>query len=154
MLIDNWQVVSGVVQKGHKIASGWANDSPYPKGSIEMQMPYFRALGLDLSALFKGTLNVSICPATFVMQQPTYTFHKVHWTAAHSPETFSFSPCRITFQSSQYPGFVYYPHPETKQRHFQNADILEILAPPIAGIDYGDRVELALNSTEILIANP
>ena len=154
MLIDNWQVVSGVVQQGHQIASGWANDSPYPKGSIAMQMPYFRALGLDLSALFKGTLNISICPATFVMQQPVYTFREVDWTAAHPPETFSFSPCQIRFKSCDYQGFVYYPHPETKQRHFQNAAILEILAPPIAGIGYGDRVKLALNPTEILIVNP
>ncbi|MBM0743287.1 hypothetical protein JOY44_16985 [Phormidium sp. CLA17] len=153
-MIDNWQVVPGVVQQGHQIASGWANYSPYPKGSIAMQMPYFQALGLDLSALFNGTLNISIYPATFVMQHPTYTFREVHWTAAHPPETFSFSPCQLRFQSLQYEGFVYYPHPETKQRHFQNSAILEILAPPIAGIGYRDRVELALNPTEILIVNP
>jgi len=153
-MINNWQVVFGVVQQGHQIASGWANDSPYPKGSIAMQMPYFQALGLDLSNLFQGTLNVSIHPATFVMQQPTYTFRQVHWTADHPPETFSFSFCQVRFQALQYPSFVYYPHPETKQRHFQNADILEILAPPIAGIGYGDRVELTLNPIEILIVNP
>ncbi|PZV04359.1 MAG: hypothetical protein DCF22_25550 [Leptolyngbya sp.] len=109
---------------------------------------------MNQPCLFQGTLNISIYPATFVTQQPTYTFHQVHWTAAHPPETFSFSPCQVVFQSLQYPGFVYYPHPETKQRHFQNVDILEILAPPIAGIGYRDRVELALNPTEILIVNP
>jgi len=153
-MINNWQVVAGVVRQGHQVASGWANDSPYPIGSIAMQIPYFQELGLDLSALFKGTLNISIDPAIFVMQQPIYTFREVDWTANHPPETFSFSPCHLVFQSLQYQGFVYYPHPETKQRHFQNADILEILAPPIAGIGYGDRVELALNPTEILIVNP
>ncbi|MEX0268557.1 hypothetical protein AB3R30_05410 [Leptolyngbyaceae cyanobacterium UHCC 1019] len=152
--MNHWQVVSGVVQQGHQIASGWASDSPYPKGSIAMQMPYFRALGLDLFDLFQGTLNISIHPATFVMQQPTYTFPKVAWTVAHPPETFSFLPCQIVFQSYAYQAFVYYPHPETKQRHFQNADILELLAPPIARINYGDRVELALNPAEILIVNP
>jgi hypothetical protein len=151
---DHWQIVEGVMQQGHQIASGMTHDSPYPQGSIAMQIPYFQALGLELSALFPGTLNVSIHPATFVMQHPAHTFHQVQWTTAHPPETFSFSPCQVGFQLVCYDGLVYYPHPETKQRHFQNAAILEILAPMIQGIGYGDRVQLALNPTEICIVHP
>lgn len=147
----DWQRVSGIVQQGHGIASGQAADSPYPESSIQLQQPHFQALGLDLSPYFLGTLNISIAPHQFVMQSPAYTFPLVRWTERHPPETFSFSPCQIEFGGQSYEALVYYPHPETKERHFQNPSILEILAPRIGGIEYGDRVVLGLNSAEILI---
>jgi hypothetical protein len=46
---------------------------------------------------------------------------------------------------------VYYPHPETKKRHFENASILEIISVYIPEIHYGGRVELELNANEIRI---
>ncbi|MEO0928977.1 MAG: hypothetical protein AAFY63_24355, partial [Cyanobacteria bacterium J06643_13] len=54
----------GTVKAGHQVASGQATDSPYEQGTLEMQLPYFRALGLDLRDFFLGTLNVSIAPHT------------------------------------------------------------------------------------------
>lgn len=154
-MVENvsWQVVLGVVQQGHQIASGRASDRPYPQGSIEMQIPYFKALGLDLSSMFRGTLNVSIHPYQFVVQHPAYTFRQVRWTEAHPPEDFSFSPCQLYFRDRSYNGFIYYPHPETKRTHFQAPSILEILAPPISEIRYGDALELGVNPAEILLSS-
>jgi hypothetical protein len=44
---------------------------------------------------------------------------------------------------------VYYPHPETKLRNFQNPSLLEVIAPDIPGIQYGDRVDVLVNPAEI-----
>ena len=148
-----WQRVSGIVQAGHRVASGQAADTPYAEGTIALQIPFFRPLGLDLTSCFQGTLNVSISPDQFVIQNPTYTFRQVGWTTQHPPEDFSFSPCFVIFQETRYPGWVYYPHPETKKTHFQDSSTLEVLAPLIAGIGYGDRLELELNRAEIWIGS-
>jgi hypothetical protein len=146
-----WKTVAGVVVAGHQIASGRSKESPYPRGSIEMQIPFFKELGLDLSSDYPATLNVSLRPAQFVVQMPQYTFHGVKWSPEHAPEDFSFSPCRLSYYSRTYGGWVYYPRPETKLGHFQDPGTIELILPRIPGIQYGDRVEVSVRSEEILI---
>ncbi|MBD2112257.1 hypothetical protein H6F59_10480 [Nodosilinea sp. FACHB-141] len=145
----HWQTVTGIVEHGHQVASGSAANCPYPSGTIEMQMPFFAALGLDLTEYFKGTLNISINPRTFQLTDPELTFRQVEWTDRHPPEDFSFSRCRVLFQTSTYNSWIYYPHPETKKRNFQNPSIIEIIAPPIPNIKYGDRVKIEYNPLEV-----
>ncbi len=153
-MIDSfWDKVEGIIKQGHKVASGSASDSPYPGGTIEMQIPFFKELGLDLTDFFNGTLNVSINPKTFQLVKPEFTFLDVNWTDKHPPEHFSFSRCRVLFQDVKYDSFVYYPHPETKQRHFQNPSILEIIAPFIPEIRYESKIEIQYNPLEIIIHN-
>ena len=147
----SWQKVNGIVGRGHQVASGSALDSPYPAGTIEMQMPFFKALGLDLSDYFAGTLNVSISPHTFQLTNPELTFRQVEWTDRHPPEDFSFSRCHILFAGSAYNGWIYYPHPETKKRNFQTPSTIEIIAPKIVRLGYGDRVEFEYNPKEITV---
>jgi hypothetical protein len=147
-----WQTVSGTVERGHRVASGTAVESPYPRGTIELQTPYFRALGLDLGQFFPGTLNISIYPATFEIRQPECTFRQITWTDRHPPEDFSFSRCRLRFLGSTYDSWIYYPHPETKKRNFQPPSMLEIIAPPIPSIAYGSPVELEYNPAVLAIA--
>jgi hypothetical protein len=137
----------GIVVQGYRVASGPSKDYPY--GALERQRPIFKSRGLDLSGYFNGTLNIDIRPHTFKLIKPEYTFHDVEWTDLHPPEHFSFSRCRVMFREIEYEGWVYYPHPETKLRHFQNPSLLEVIARPIAGIQYGDRVGVLLNSAEI-----
>lgn len=146
---EKWVIVGGIVERGYRVASGEAEDNRYPSGTIEMQKPYFKALGLDLAPFYEGTLNVSISPHTFTMRQPQYTFRQVAWTTLHPPEDFSFSRCRLKFDNIEYHGWIYYPHPETKKTHFQNPSILEIIAPFIPNLDYGDRVEITINENEV-----
>ena len=146
-----WVIINGIVRPGHQVASGLAKDSPYPRGSIEMQSPFFRKLGLDLTPFFPGTLNVSVAPYTFIVKSPEFTFSNLKWSSGNPPETFSFSQCRLNFNAQAYDGLVYYPHPETKIRHFQDPSILEILAPLIANISYGSAIQIAVNSAEIEI---
>jgi hypothetical protein len=148
-----WIGVPGVVLRGHQVASGTGADSPYPHGSISMQLPFFKALGLELGAMHPATINVSITPLRFALLAPQYTFKAVAWTHLHPPEDFSFSACLLEHQGSACAGWIYYPHPQTKQTHFQPASTLEILAPHIRGMAYGSSVLLRLNPAEIAI-NP
>ena len=148
---SQWQQIEGIVESGHKVASGTASDSPYPSGTIAMQTPFFRALGLDLAGYLQGTLNISIAPKTFQLNQPEFTFRQVEWTDRHPPEDFSFSRCRILFQGTAYEGLIYYPHPETKKRNFQSPSILEVIVQPIPNIGYGGRVLLEYKPAEIRV---
>lgn len=145
----NWILVTGIVVAGHRVASRPSKDYPY--AALEKQKPYFRERGLELDRFFLGTLNISIAPLTFDMVAPEYTFPLVAWTDLHPPETFSFSPCKVRFDGREYKGMVYYPHPDTKIRHFQAPSLIEVLAEQIPGIGYGSRVELVLNSEQIRI---
>ena len=145
------QQVSGILQAGHQVASGIAPDSPYEKGTIEIQLPFFKELGLDLSPFFRGTLNVNLAPKVFELVRSQYTFHNVKWHPDYPAEDFSFSPCQVRFQNQTYSGLVYYPHPETKIGHFQDPSVIEIIAPHISGLNYGDSLMLVLDSQEIVI---
>ena len=150
-MVNREIAVSGVIVRGHGVASGTSADSPYPRGSIERQTPFFRERGLDLGPFYPGTLNISIAPRRFRMVRPGITFRQVAWTSLVPPEDFSFSACRIIFQGVDYKGLVYYPHPETKIQHHQDDSVLEILAPWIEMIGYGDAVELLLDVRAIKI---
>lgn len=142
-------IVKGTVVKGHQVAS--QPSDVYPYGTLEKQKPYFKALGLDIEAYYNGTLNISISPNTFKMVKPEITFKHVEWTDLHPPETFSFSRCTLIYKGVYYAGWVYYPHPETKIRHFENPSIIEILTTYVPSIRYGDEVEIELNRDEITV---
>jgi hypothetical protein len=146
-MTPNWVYLPGILAQGYRVASGPSADYPY--GALDRQRPIFKARGLDLDGYFNGTLNVDIRPATFAMVKPEFTFPLVEWTDLHPPETFSFSRCRVVFHEMEYDGWVYYPHPETKLRNFQNPSLLEVIARPIPGIQYGDALGVWVNKEEI-----
>lgn len=149
---ESWLTLNGIVERGHLVAS--RKSEHYPRGTVEMQIPYFKKQGFDLSSLFKATLNISISPHTFSFKKTKYIFRNIRWTDQHPPEDFSFSSCRIEFAGIKYEGWIYYPHPETKKRHFQTQSTIEIIAPYIPNIKYGDRVEVEINTEEIKIEAP
>ena len=135
---------------GHGVASGTSNQSPYPEGSIRMQSPVFRSLGLDLSDCFFGTLNLDFAPLEISLSKPDHRFEKVRWTELHPPETFSFWRVEIKESSSDVVnGWIYYPHPETKERHQQPSTTLELLAPPLSGVQSGSKIHLRDQSGRI-----
>ena len=142
-----WTVVTGTILAGHQVAS--KPSAHYPQGTIEMQEPFFRERGLDLTGFFRGTLNISIAPRQFHLKRATHFFPQVEWTEHHPPENFSFCRCRVTTAGRTVDGWVYYPHPETKVRHHQEQSIIEVIAPPIPGITYGATVTLELLPDEI-----
>jgi hypothetical protein len=139
----NWRRVSGVIVRGHRVASGLNGDPRFPGGTLAMQRPYFAALGLDLAAMHAGTLNISIAPARYELRQPRWTFPLVKWHPTEPAETFSFVQARMeTADRREAAGWIYHPHPETKPEHFQSTDVLEVLMPFVEGLDYGTPVTL------------
>jgi hypothetical protein len=141
----------GIIKTGHGVASGASPGSPYPQGSIAMQAPFFKALGLDLSDCYFGTLNVSIAPKRWKIVRPAFLFENVTWTDLHPPETFSFLPCDITYRAVTAKGWLYYPHPETKAAHWQDASVMEIIAPRLDGLEYGEQIDLSFPDSSLLI---
>jgi hypothetical protein len=148
--MPEWNLLTGIVVQGYRVASGPSKDYPY--GALERQRPIFKTRGLDLDGFFNGTLNVDIRPRVFEMKKPEFTFHHVEWTDLHPPEHFSFSGCTVIYNDIEHAGWVYYPHPETKLRHFQNPSLLEVIAMPIADIRYGDEVQVMINTEEIAVS--
>jgi hypothetical protein len=141
----------GTVKTGHGVASGSSTSSPYPIGSIAMQAPFFKTLGLDLSGCYFGSLNVSIAPAQWRIVKPAFLFENVKWTDLHPPETFSFLPCDITYHAVTVKGWLYYPHPETKAAHWQDASVMEIIAPRVNGLSYGEPIALYFPEDSLII---
>ena len=144
-----WTRLHGILLQGYRVASGPSTDYPY--GALDRQRPLFKERGLDLNHCFNGTLNIDIQPNTFKLLRPEFTFHHVEWTDLHPPEHFSFSLCKVIYKDSEYEGWVYYPHPETKLRHFQNPSLLEVIAVHIPQIKYGDHLGVLVNPEEMLV---
>ena len=142
-----WTLIHGTLVQGYRVASGPSRDYPY--GALDRQRPLFKSRGLDLGPYFNGTLNIDIRPNTFKLIKPEFTFQHVEWTDLHPPEHFSFSRCKVIYKDIEYEGWVYYPHPETKIRHFQDPSLLEVIAVPIPDIKYGDELDVLLNPEEI-----
>jgi hypothetical protein len=141
--------ISGCVVRGHGIASGHADDSPYPTGSLALQLPHFRARGFDLTHFYPATLNVQIDARGFVMRNPTHHFVDVTWFADTVTEDFSFSPCQLGFRDRRYDGWVYYPHPETKPANWKAPNIIEVITTWIDCITYGDALTLYIDPRQI-----
>ena len=144
-------VVTGTIIEGYGVASGQGTNSPYPQGTILMQLPFFEKRGLDIRCYYPGTLNVSIAPHTFKIVRADYTFPQVGWTDVVPPETFSFVHCGLIKETIEYASLVYYPHPETKPAHFQQPSTVELLAPYIPNLSYGSEIELRFDDDTIQV---
>ena len=140
-MMPGW--IEGVLQHGHGVASGANSESPYPKGSISIQSPFFKALGLDLSCYWHGTINLSFKPLEINLRNPDITFENMYWTDLHPPETFSFWNIKLrSIDNHNINGLIYYPHPETKARHWQSSSVLEILAPRMTNLGEGSPLQV------------
>ena len=135
--------IAGKLVRGHQIASGTNPNSPYPSGSIALQIPFFKQLGLDLTGYHAATLNISVEPQALVWVQPVFQFEHLVWVAGLAPETFWFAPCEVVYQDMCYQGWIYYPHPETKTQHFHDASVVEVICQQyIPSVCYGDIIGL------------
>ncbi|MGD1904084.1 MAG: hypothetical protein ACFB9N_17805 [Geitlerinemataceae cyanobacterium] len=155
--------IEATLARGHRVASGLGGDRRFPDGTLALQFPHFAPhfanRGVDLSGFYRGTLNLSISPWRYTVRSPKVTVRDLRWSSVSPPEDFSFFDCRLTVKKHRdrvepqtVAGLIYYPHPETKPEHFQADDILEVLAPRIDGLDYGDRVELAVRDRQMTFA--
>ena len=137
-------LLKGKIVKGHGVASGISKTTPYPKGSLEMQFPFFKKMGLDLYQFYMGTLNLDIRPYLWKPINPDYYLKHVNWTDQIPPESFMFFECELTFESKTYPGIIYFPDPKTKVQHFQAENMIEVLSTKIDNIIYGKEIVIEI----------
>lgn len=135
--------VEGVVVRGHGVASGTGATSPFAAGTIDLQAPHLAARGVDLSAYHHATINLDIDPFALRLVVPRWTLEGVEWTDVHEAETFSFVECTLTHRGRTVDALVYHPHPETKPMHHQPGTVVELLAPLLPGLGYGDVLTFA-----------
>ena len=115
-----------------------------------MQLPYFAALGLDLSGFYLGTVNVSLAPARYEVVTPKLTFRSVKWHPTEPAENFSFFDVTVVRPGCEpLAGLIYWPHPETKPEHFQDESVLELLLPWAEGLSYGQCISLCVPSEQM-----
>lgn len=143
----------GTVGSGFQFASGKAvgraiDPSPFSDGTIKLQAPHFRDRDFDLSeripGLFWGTINIQL-PYELSLQTADHTFEGIDWTADErnpsariAPETFSFVRCCVAYGGYYRPGYIYYPHPETKPAtNAHNYSVVEVLTQSIDELSYG-----------------
>jgi hypothetical protein len=144
-------MISATIVQGHRVASGLNGNPHFPGGTLRMQLPFFRELGLELSGYHFGTLNVSIAPVNYHVVQPRLTFRNVKWHPTEPAEDFSFFDVTVRLDgASPVKGLVYFPHPDTKPEHFQKPDVLELLLPWTEGIDYGTKVQIEVPCEQLL----
>jgi hypothetical protein len=145
----------GQLVSGHGVASGRAPDSPYPAGTIALQRPHFARRGLDLADCHPATLNLAFAGGHWRLSRPTFHVERLAWTTLHPPETFSFWSCRLRLAGAAgMPGWIYWPHPDTKERHFQQPDRLEILAPFVEGLAPATSLELGVDGRRCRLVHP
>lgn len=143
-------IFRAIITKGYQVASGLSDNNQFSAGTIELQKPIFKKLGVDLSSVYNGTLNALIEEIDEVKILKTdYTFEDVGWFKGFT-ETFNFIKCRVWFKNHVYPGFIYQPDSETKSAHFQPKNMLEILCDYIGAIDYGDSIDIEIPDNYLL----
>ena len=153
--MTNWTRVPGTVVRGHRVASRSCNDPRFPGGTIALQKPEFRRLGLNLDHFHSGTINLSIAPLLFRIKRASYSFSNLRWSDISAAEDFSFLECGVLLHGGiRFGGLIYYPHPETKPEHFQAPDILEIITFSIARLTYGDRIAIEVDPEQIELIDP
>ena len=149
---SNWQRFKARIVPGYQVASGRGGDIRFPGGTVPMQTPHFRARGLDLAVYYPATINVSIAPCRYQVRSPRVSLTAVKWHPTEPAEDFSFFDVRLFPEDgSSVDGLIYYPHPETKPKHFQQPYVLELLFPYVHGISYGADLQLAVPTDQMII---
>tara|TARA_R110000737_G_scaffold56052_4_gene80027 strand:- start:7818 stop:8267 length:450 start_codon:yes stop_codon:yes gene_type:complete len=137
--------------KGHQVASGIANDPRFVKGTIAAQLPLFQTLGLDIESFHRATLNAKFDCNSIILNHYDYYFKQVKWHKQMPAEDFKFCRCHILANEKCYPAIIYQPQAVTKTEHFHAINQLELIAPFIANISYGDSLMLDMPNTSITL---
>ena len=148
-------MIPATIVQGHRVASGLNGDPRFPGGTLRMQLPFFRHLGLDLSEFHLATINVSIAPLSYRIVHSKATFRDVKWHASEPVEDFSFIDVTV-YRETESPleGLIYYPHPDTKPEHFQKPDVLELILPLIQDVHYGSKILLNVPPDQMTFSHP
>lgn len=146
--------ITGKVKQGYRIASGLNTEGvPGPNGiivrdSFVKQRPFFEAEVPEIKEVWTGTINVDISPSTHKMLD----FHHQITCEWHPGITETFGIVKdviLKRGGEEYTAFIYYPMPSGF--HEPRLDVIEILAPKIGGLEYGEEVSLILPADKVSI---
>ena len=59
--------------------------------------------------------------------------------------------CDITHYAATVQGWPYYPHPETKAAHWQDASVMGVIAPRLERLGYGGQIDLSFPDGSLFI---
>lgn len=140
--------IRGRVKEGHRIASGQSPTGHQGlNNTIALQRPFFEADVPGFSLVWDGTINLDISPRTFRILKPDHIV-----TCEWHPgvvETFWLVKIRALASQGRYSGFIYYPCPSAVKSH--KDDMVEILAPKIVGLSYGDKVVVEVSRLKLAL---
>ena len=149
------QIITGVVAQGYRIASGMNIEGvPGPfgemlKDSFVRQRPFFEKKIPGFASVWTGTINLDVSPKKARM---LFFDHSItcEWHPGIT-ETFGVvSGVTVHFRGKAYsPAFIYYPMPSTI--HTPRHEIIELLAPKIEGLAYGDEVTIEVSPEKVAI---
>ncbi len=146
--------ILGKVRRGYRIASGLNVEGvPGPGGimlkdSFVRQKPFFEKQIPALRGTWTGTINVDIAPRQAKMisfdHQITCEWHP------GIKETFGIiEGVEVIVKGQSFPGFIYYPLPS--EIHTPRHHIIEVIAPKIEGLSYGDDIEIRVSGDKVAI---
>lgn len=166
--MTSWRKVRAEVRPGYRVASGSSIVDPRfnaEGGTIRLQLAGFRAHGCDFERYFGGpadvafrcaTLGLSVAPSTARLARPEVQITGLRWTERFDipgqppfRENFYLSRAWVNHAGTLYRALLYLPDPATKPAHQQHSSTIEVVAAPIAGIDYFSRVELLFPSVAL-----
>lgn len=136
--------MSGRVIQGHRVASGLAEDCPWPGGSVRRQLPLMALHGVPVDDLFAGTLNIALDrPAIPWPDWAAFDFI-LDWRPPDNPTHFRLHPLMLRVAGETTRGWSYrkqYP-PGYQSRDPQPDNVIEVLAPKMAHVSYGTPLQL------------
>ena len=149
-------LVEGIVSQGYRIASGLNKEGvPGPNGEIltdsfVRQRPFFEKEIPELKNVWTGTINIDIAPRICRM---TKLDHEVtcEWHPGITEIFGIVEDVAITYRGKRYePAFIYYPLPS--KIHTPRDSVIEVLAPKIDGLAYGDEISIEVSPEKLTIA--
>ena len=136
--------VETTLTKGHGVASGTSNSSPFTEGTIKMQKVMLHENGIDLKGCYLGTLNLDTSPYTVIHSKPQTTINDVLWCKGWPTETFYLSPCDVSYGRQAHSGFLYTVAATSRMAHHHPKNVLEVISKPITDLFIGAKLTLQI----------
>jgi hypothetical protein len=146
--------ITGKVTQGYRIASGLNKEGiPGPGGiilkeSFPRQRGFFEKEIPEMKEMWTGTINVNISPRTHTMLAFDHEI-TCEWHPGIT-ETFGIvKNVTLIRDGKEYPAMIYYPF--ASDIHIPRLDTIEVLAPKVEGLKYGETVSLLVPEDKISI---
>ena len=147
--------IAGIVTEGYRIASGSNTEGvPGPfgemlKDSFVRQRVFFEKEVPELKSVWTGTINLNISPRSARMNAFDHTI-TCEWHPGIT-ETFGIvSGITLHAKGRTYKDcFIYYPMPS--DIHTPRYEIIELLAPKVEGLSYGDSITIEVSEEKVSV---